>query len=46
MRKVCTSFICLLLSTLGAIDTKEGSRRVEGGGREKIFLVYFIIFNK
>ena len=50
MRKVSTSFICLLLSTLGAVDTKQESWRVEegggGGGGKKFFLLCFIIFNK
>ena len=49
-RKVSTSFIFLLLSTLGAVDRKQEIWRVGGGGgggeREKIFLLYFIIFNK
>ena len=47
MRKVSTSFICLSLSTLGAVDRKLEIWRVGGGGGgEKIFLLYFIIFNK
>ena len=51
MRTVSTSFICVLLSTLGAVDTKQESWRVAGGGGgwegdEKIFLLYYIIFSK
>ena len=45
MRKVSTSLICLLLSTMGAVDRKQESWR-GGGGGEKIFLLYFIIFTK
>ena len=32
MRKVSTNFICLLLSSLGAVDRKQESLRVEAGG--------------
>ena len=47
MRKVSTSFICLSLSTLEAVDRKQEIWRVGGGGGgEKIFLLYFIIFSK
>ena len=44
MRKVSTSFICLLLSTLGAVDTKQESLRVGGGGGERKYFCYILLF--
>ena len=42
MRKVSTSFVCLLLSTLGAVNTKLESWRV--GGLERKFFCYIFLF--
>ena len=41
MRKVSTSFICLLLSTLGAVDRKQESWRVGGGGGENFSAIFY-----